>query len=74
MKVDSVANTGGRRDLLPSLARLMIAEMIKPAIQPPSEGYFSAGTGESQFSSFLLDEYSERVVQKVDIFKGKTDG
>lgn len=74
MSVDSLINVGGKRDQLPSLVRFMVSEMIKPAIKPPSGGYFSGGSGEAQFSSFLLDEYSDRVAKQLDVFKGGNHG
>lgn len=74
MNADSLINVGGRRDQLPSLVRFMVSEMIKPAIKPPPEGYFSGGSGETQFSSFLLDEYSDRVSKQLDVFGGKKHG
>lgn len=66
MQVISKGNIATTHAAPPSLSRFIVSEMIKPSIRVPTEGYFSGGVGEAQFSSFLANEYANRIASKIN--------
>ena len=49
------------------LERAFLEEMLKYAGPKPSEGSFSGGAGEAQFSSFLNESYAARLSESLDL-------
>ncbi|QJD17607.1 rod-binding protein [Paracoccus sanguinis] len=60
------------------LEAAFLSEMLKIAMPAERDGAFSGGIGESQFASFLTDQYADAMAARLELGLGargaRTDG
>ncbi|SEH65135.1 hypothetical protein SAMN04488075_0586 [Paracoccus alkenifer] len=44
-----------------------LSEMLKIAMPEPGKGPFHGGIGESQFSSFLIEQHATAIASRIDL-------
>lgn len=49
------------------LEAAFLGEMLNIAMPDTSSGAFGGGVGESQFSSFLIEQYADILAQRLDL-------
>lgn len=75
MKIDAFGLTppgqAGTLRAADQLESAFLAEMLKIAMPDPGAGAFGGGIGESQFSSFLVEQHAAVLASRLDL--GLTD-
>ncbi|MDB6179224.1 rod-binding protein [Paracoccus sp. Z330] len=74
VQVFPVVSSHARSSVGNRLEEAFLEEMLKYCGPGPSEGAFSGGAGEGQFSSFLNREYASMMAEKLDLGLGLTPG
>lgn len=71
MKIDGYAADISIRPGLPKLGDQLetafLAQMLKIAMPDAGAGAFGGGTGESQFSSFLVERHASALASRLDL-------
>ena len=56
------------------LEAAFLSEMLKIAMPAERQGAFSGGVGESQFASFLTDQYADAMAERLELGLGAKGG
>ena len=77
MKIQGYGANISLRTRLPGagdqLETAFLAEMLKIAMPDQGAGAFGGGAGESQFSSFLVEQHAALLASRLDLDLGLTD-